>query len=356
MRATPIKTVTPEKVSIERVMYFRSHRLEQDLELCAGCQICTLACPEEAISVPRPPIVDGHLVKHPTADIDEKKCTFCGVCAQICPWNAIVFSIDNEPCDGVLEDDFPDIVHRVHYLDDACDPECNLCRDSCSQDCIEYEEGGEVTIYQLSIDDTKCDLCGKCTECKNGALTIEDGKLFFDAYLCTGIQDCVKLCPTGAIEFSSETIPGKKVVSDSSKCVACGWCEGVCPNSCLVVEKPFYGSITIDASKCQPDCDACIDACPCAAILPDLTVAQEYCTLCGACENTCPQEGAVTIKRERVHSGPANSGTWYLAHQRLTGSAPAFAKQVHNENLVKAREDVPFPPSEIEQTEGGKSK
>ncbi|MFO8055892.1 MAG: 4Fe-4S binding protein [bacterium] len=47
--------------------------------LCIGCGICALACPEDAISMRW----TEKLVYEP--EVDKEKCTYCGICIKACP-------------------------------------------------------------------------------------------------------------------------------------------------------------------------------------------------------------------------------------------------------------------------------
>lgn len=51
------------------------------------------------------------------------------------------------------------------------------------------------------------------------------------------------------------------VTINEEECVACGACEGVCPQEALSVDD----KAKVDGDKCV-DCGACIDACPAGAI------------------------------------------------------------------------------------------
>ena len=51
-------------------------------ELCLGCGLCALNCPQGAISFPA-----GQ------AEIDEKRCNSCRRCLDVCPQEAIVEKI-----------------------------------------------------------------------------------------------------------------------------------------------------------------------------------------------------------------------------------------------------------------------
>ena len=55
-------------------------------------------------------------------------------------------------------------------------------------------------------------------------------------YWCKGCGYCVESCPRGAVSMGSE--PNKMgytfISLDESKCVACGICRTVCPDSVFV--------------------------------------------------------------------------------------------------------------------------
>ena len=56
-----------------------------------------------------------------------------------------------------------------------------------------------------------------------------------DKDLCTGCQECVKVCPVSAITGE----PHKPQEIDADKCVICGQCVQVC-KSCLLYTSSKY--------------------------------------------------------------------------------------------------------------------
>ena len=53
--------------------------LQVTKDLCLGCGLCALNCPQQAIQ-----LFLGH------AEIDQGKCNHCNLCLELCPQGAIV--------------------------------------------------------------------------------------------------------------------------------------------------------------------------------------------------------------------------------------------------------------------------
>lgn len=62
------------------------------------------------------------------------------------------------------------------------------------------------------------------------------GKIAYDRENCTGCQQCVKICPTRAIEFLPEE---RKVKIFISRCCFCAQCVDVCPVHTLAMTEEF---------------------------------------------------------------------------------------------------------------------
>jgi 4Fe-4S ferredoxin len=221
---------------------------------CLPCLICRKSCPEEAISVeftfPKKetlaPFKPG---KKGEIEIDMKKCTLCGLCADLCPAFILVEK----------------------------KPEAN--------DLMPFQD--------LLVEKEKCDYCGLCVPfCPEDAIKVKGD---FD------IEEIKKIVPkiTGNIKV------------DDDKCTRCGWCQAVCPYDAAVVTKPFEGEISLIDAKlkgCDPvGCHGCFNVCPSKAwvIPPDkkIDVVRDFCTYCGACEKACHVK-AIGVKRTKAkHTG-----------------------------------------------------
>jgi electron transport complex protein RnfB len=151
-----------------------------DINTCTGCRKCESACPTKVIEVL--PASKQVLVTCHSKDrgVDTKKncqvgCIACGICAKICPFDAL--TIEN-----------------------------NLSR----------------------IDINKCRVCGLCVQkCPTKAITdfIPKRAKAFVLDTCIGCEICTKVCPVNAVSGT----PKEKHIIDQSQCIGCGICTALCP-------------------------------------------------------------------------------------------------------------------------------
>lgn len=277
------KTLTDTGFLVAEPSYTYAIELEYYKEMCAGCGMCVVACPEDAIK-----IKDQEKLIHKSAginliDVDEEKCVKCGVCAATCIFNAL----------------------KLRHRDNLAEEEDYR---------ILAVERGVYPSFQVTA---KIDL-EKCTFCKL----------------------CEKMCPRKAI-----TVVRKKQVDiNPVLCIGCGWCEWICPTSAITTKKPLKGSIKVNSEACKTDCDVCVSVCPADALYSKsiaeskfgkvktniiekrilkheterTTPLNEFCILCGACKQVCPVEECIEIEREKVSIPKLRSAKlWSRVQEKL---------------------------------------
>ena len=62
------------------------------------------------------------------------------------------------------------------------------------------------------------------------------GKITYDIETCIGCKLCIKVCPSGAIEFKPDD---KKIRIYLSRCTFCAQCNDICPKDCLKMSNEF---------------------------------------------------------------------------------------------------------------------
>ena len=123
-------------------------------------------------------------------------------------------------------------------------------------------------------------------------------------YACLGFDDCVKVCPQGAISID----PEKNVaIVDPEECTGCGLCVAECPQDLIELVSPgtkiaflcSYKPLKNIPGRERCDfgcihCRKCFKACEDEAIewnkelaIPEFN--QEKCTLCHKCIEVCEQ-------------------------------------------------------------------
>ncbi len=300
----PFKTVkkdTADTLTLEWILHVKNFKLILDKTRCVGCQICSLACPKDAIKLEKQPKVPGQKTKKAKVDIDLAKCTFCGICDVSCPYGAIKLTLNGEHALSVLDkESYPELIRDIKVDTRQCPKDCVECENACPLSLIKITRVGY------------------------------DGK------------------PVEAIASLSPSQRKRVQISlDIQKeyCPTCRVCEFKCSPGVITVRKFMEGKIAIDQTKCPEGCTDCLDVCPITGALylsekdKKVYVNELFCVYCGACKAVCPVDEALTLKRTKVIHTPVHSGTWNKALQRVTSPADA-TKELKAASSRKAREQV----------------
>src|SRR4030067_2487833 len=131
----PLKTIkkdAADKLTLEWQLQVKDYKLTLDKARCVGCQICTLACPKEAIKLEKQPKMEGQKAKKAKVDIDLAKCNFCGICDVTCPYGAIIVTLNGQHDLSILaKDSYPQLVRDIQVDTRQCQKECAECETAC---------------------------------------------------------------------------------------------------------------------------------------------------------------------------------------------------------------------------------
>ncbi len=83
----------PERVKEPRARFrgiIRLYRNDEGGPLCIACKLCQKACPEDCFDIEGKKFEDR--MRPVKFDWKLQRCTFCGLCVEVCPTSAIRFS------------------------------------------------------------------------------------------------------------------------------------------------------------------------------------------------------------------------------------------------------------------------
>jgi 4Fe-4S ferredoxin len=296
-----MKKETAEALTLEWALHVNDYKLSHDRKYCVGCQICSLACPKEAIKVEKQPRIRGQKAEKAKIDVDLAKCNFCGICDVVCPYGAMKVTVDGKHALSVVEkQSFPQLIRDIQVSPARLREDAGKCEDACPL--------GLMKASWRTAD-------GRVVEKLSGLTEAER----------QGVQVQVDV--------------------DVQHCPCCRECEFKCPEGLIRVEKFINGKIDIHTEKCPEGCTDCLDVCPIKDALylssADNKVRpnEAFCVYCGACKVVCPVNDALELKRTSIRHTAIKSGAWNKALERLT-SPVEVAKELKSKRSLKAAESV----------------
>ncbi|MEA3309468.1 MAG: 4Fe-4S binding protein [Chloroflexota bacterium] len=221
------KEKTAHQIVLERKMVTHHDVMVWNLDYCVGCQLGANICPLDAITHVDGKLEQGRMVVRQGVDIDPEKCVLCGMCAVMCPANAIEMSLNGEPTNPVQEyETFPALIESNEFNGEAFDwSRRDFVIDNCPTNVISYDE----TAQTLVVEDEHCIRCRQCEVASDGAFQVEqpwEGTVTLRRELC--VEDCfacADICPTRALHINAD---GELVLADYY-CIKCGACMQICP-------------------------------------------------------------------------------------------------------------------------------
>jgi ferredoxin len=261
-------------------MYVDQVQLRLDKQVCIKCDICSLVCPRQAVT-----IIPGETGLE--IDIDPRRCVLCEVCAHFCPLGAVTLTYNGQT-KGILTE---------HHGLAPFLPKIRMDKSKCPEPCPPQPEG-EVhwCRQQLQLIANALEQCPK--HCRK----------------------CLEACPRQAIvldEAAGQTLP------QPDFCLRCTQCLGVCKYDSIEVNPQFAGEVIIDDRKCPPDCVKCIDLCPVKVIVREgerVFIKANRCSYCGVCRNICDEGAVILIRREVIATPGKFSQVWTEAVTKLVGN------------------------------------
>jgi 4Fe-4S ferredoxin len=300
----PLKTTkkeTAEALTLEWILHVKNYKLSLDKAHCVGCQVCSLACPKEAIKLEKQAVVPGQKAKKAKVDINLAKCNFCGICDISCPYGAIKVTLNGEHSLPVVDkESYPELIRDI-----------KVDTRKCPKECLGYEEACPLNLIKVSR-------------------STYEGK---------PIEDFESLSPT------QKQLAQINIDVQKQYCPTCRVCEFKVAPGVIKVNKFMEGKIDINQAKCPEGCKNCLDVCPIkgALYLSDedkkVHVEEKFCTYCGSCKVVCPVDEALMLKRTKIRHTPVHSGAWNKALERMTSPTDAV-KELKATGSRKAQEAV----------------
>jgi len=278
-----LKEETTDSLMLRWVLHVQNYNLTLDKNRCVGCQICSLACPKEAIKLQKQPKKTGEKTRKAKVDVDLTKCNFCGICDITCPYGAIKVASTGKQVLKVLEkESFPEMIRDIQIDESKVSTRSLRAKDPCPLNLITITHSHPSSKPQIEVDKEHCPCCTVC----------------------------------------ETKLPG-----------------------IMHVRKMLNGRISIHTEKCPEGCTDCLDVCPITGALylssQDQKVYpnESFCVYCGACKAVCPVDEALELKRTHIHHKPVRSGAWNKTLERLTSSVE-MTKELKTKGSMRARESV----------------
>lgn len=145
--------------------------------------------------------------------INPRKCTVCGLCAQICSTHHL--GMVNPNLWNIAVQETPEgrkIPKNCIF--------CGHCITACPTQAIRFENKNKV--WMIAIDSHKCNLCGpntpKCVQiCPSEVIKYTtDKEIPFMCDFCGGHPECVENCPSSAISVRPLDAPTVKYIVNLS--------------------------------------------------------------------------------------------------------------------------------------------
>jgi 4Fe-4S ferredoxin len=296
-----LKEETADSLMLQWVLHVQNYKLTLDKNRCVGCQICSLACPKEAVRLEKQPKISGEKARKAKIDIDLTKCNFCGICDVLCPYGAIVVTMNGQHLLSILEkESFPQLIRDIQVNASKLPVKNKGCEEACPLHLI--------TVTMLTPEGEAVKDMRSLTRKQKAGLQVK-------------------------IDIKKE------------RCPCCRICEFKCPESVIKVRKFLQGKITINPEKCPEGCKDCLEVCPLTGTLyfsdkdDKVHVDEMFCVYCGACKVVCPVEEALELKRTKMIHTPISSGAWNKALERIT-SPVGLSKELKSKGATKAIESV----------------
>jgi Na+-translocating ferredoxin:NAD+ oxidoreductase RNF subunit RnfB len=172
--------------------------------------------------------------------------------------------------------------------------------------------GKEVAEVQHDVAFVRC--AGSCSRKYKyrGTQSCRASELYYNGkevcrFGCSGLGDCVEVCPTGAITIGNN----RRAVVAFGRCNACGLCIKACPKKIISIQKAsqavHVACCSVDTGKITKSscahgcigCKICEKKCSQQAIKVKENIARinpDLCNNCGECAQLCPVGCILFIK------------------------------------------------------------